>query len=339
MMKAAFYERDQKISVRQIEATPPGPGEVQVQVAYSGICGTDLHIYHGVMDTRVAPAQIMGHEISGTVSALGEGVSEINIGDAVTVMPLDPCGKCPACLAGNWHVCLNLNFLGIDTPGGFQTYWNVPSHTILHLPEGMSMELGALIEPLAVACHDVRLGKIVPGENVVVLGGGPIGTLNALVAQHAGAKVLVSEINPTRVKVGQELGLDVVNPNQVDLVALVNERTGGAGADAVFEVTSHASGAEMMTKLPRVRGRIILVGIFGTPPVVDLKAILWREMVVIGARVYEREDFQKAINLAASGELPLTGIISKILPLSQLKEGLELLAGGGNVMKVLIQCS
>ena len=338
-MKAAFYERDEVIKIRQIEAIPPGPGEVQVNVAYSGICGTDLHIFHGVMDARVAPAQIMGHEISGTVSAVGEGVQDIAVGDPVTVMPLDSCGVCPACLAGHSHICLNLNFLGIDTPGGFQSYWNVPSKTILPLPEDMSLELGALVEPLAVACHDVRLGEIAAGEFVVVLGGGPIGTLIALVAKNVGAHVLVSEINPTRVKVGQELGLDVVNPKEIDLVALVNERTGGAGADAVFEVTSHASGAEIMTQLPRTRGRIILVGIFGKPPVVDLKAILWREMVVISARVYEREDFAKAIELAASGALPLEGLISDIYPLERLKDGLELLAGGGDVMKVLIQCS
>ena len=338
-MKAAFYERDEVIKIRQIEAIPPGPGEVQVNVAYSGICGTDLHIFHGVMDARVAPAQIMGHEISGTVSAVGEGVHDIAVGDPVTVMPLDSCGVCPACLAGHSHICLNLKFLGIDTPGGFQSYWNVPAKTILPLPEDMSLELGALVEPLAVACHDVRLGEIAAGEFVVVLGGGPIGTLIALVAKNVGAHVLVSEINPTRVKVGQELGLDVVNPKEIDLVALVNERTGGAGADAVFEVTSHASGAEIMTQLPRTRGRIILVGIFGKPPVVDLKAILWREMVVISARVYEREDFTKAIELAASGALPLEGLISDIYPLERLKDGLELLAGGGDVMKVLIQCS
>ena len=338
-MKAAFYERDEVIKIRQIEAIPPGPGEVQVNVAYSGICGTDLHIFHGVMDARVAPAQIMGHEISGTVSAVGEGVQDIAVGDPVTVMPLDSCGVCPACLAGHSHICLNLNFLGIDTPGGFQSYWNVPAKTILPLPEDMSLELGALVEPLAVACHDVRLGEIAAGEFVVVLGGGPIGTLIALVAKNVGAHVLVSEINPTLVKVGQELGLDVVNPKEIDLVALVNERTGGAGADAVFEVTSHASGAEIMTQLPRTRGRIILVGIFGKPPVVDLKAILWREMVVISARVYEREDFTKAIELAASGALPLEGLISDIYPLERLKDGLELLAGGGDVMKVLIQCS
>lgn len=338
-MKAAFYERDEVIKIREVEAVEPGKGEVQVNVAYSGICGTDLHIFHGVMDTRVAPQQIMGHEISGTVSAIGEGVSGISLGDRVTVMPLDPCGQCPACKAGHSHICLNLNFLGIDTPGGFQGYWNVPADTILPLPDNLSMEVGALIEPLAVACHDVRLGGVKAGERVVVLGGGPIGTLVALVAQHAGAQVIVSEINPVRVKVGKELGLEVVNPNDIDLVTLVNQRTHGAGADAVFEVTAHPAGAEMMTRLPRTRGRIIIVGIFGTPPVVDLKAVLWREMHILGARVYERQDFTKAIELAASDVLPLEGLISEIYPLEKLKDGLELLSRGGAVMKVLIQCS
>jgi (R,R)-butanediol dehydrogenase/meso-butanediol dehydrogenase/diacetyl reductase len=338
-MKAAFYERDEIIRIGEIEAQPPGPAEVQVKVAYSGICGTDLHIFHGVMDARVAPSQIMGHEISGTISALGEGVTGMAVGDRVTVMPLDSCGECPACLAGHGHICLKLNFLGIDTPGGFQTYWNVPAKTILPLPDNLSLEIGALIEPLAVACHDVRLGKVAAGEHVVVLGGGPIGTLIALVAQNIGAKVIVSEVNPTRVKVGQALGLEVVNPNEVDLVALVNQRSGGAGSDAVFEVTGHPSGAEIMTQLPRTRGRIIIVGIFGKPPLVDLKGILWREMKLLGARVYERQDFAQAIDLAASDVLPLKGLISEIYPLERLKEGLVQLAGGGEVMKVLIACS
>ncbi len=338
-MKAAFYERGEVIRIGQVDTVAPGPGEVQVQVAYTGICGTDLHIFHGVMDARVAPQQIMGHEISGKISALGEGVTGMAVGDNVTVMPLDSCGECPACLAGHSHICLKLNFLGIDTPGGFQNFWNVPAKTILPLPENLSLKTGALIEPLAVACHDVRLGNIVAGENVVVLGGGPIGTLIALVAQNEGANVIVSEINAARIKVGTELGIEVVNPTEIDLVDLVNARSGGAGADAVFEVTSHASGAEMMTKLPRTRGRIIQVGIFGKPPVVDLKAILWREMHLLGARVYEYEDFARAIELAASGVLPLDGLISKVYPLEGLKEGLELLAQGGAVMKVLIQCS
>ncbi len=336
MARAAFYERDETIRVGEAEAPSPGAGEVQVEIAYGGICGTDLHIYHGKMDWRVAAAQIMGHEVSGVVSAVGEGVEGIEVGRRVTVMPLQPCNDCPACEAGHNHICMNLKFLGIDTPGGFQSFWTVPDYAVLPLPDSISLKRAALIEPLAVACHDVRLGGVQAGEKVVVLGGGPIGMLVGLVAQFEGAEVLVSEINPIRVAMGADLGLEVVNPLEVDLQALVEDRTGGAGADVVFEVSASAAGADMMTKLARTRGRIVIVGMFNDGPTVDLFRVLWRELQLIGARVYEREDFEKAIEIAASEALPLDELISEVVPLDQLKAGLDKLGGGGDVMKVLI---
>ncbi len=336
MARAAYYERDKVIRIGEGGVNAPGPGEVQVKIAYAGICGTDLHIYHGTMDQRVAPSQIMGHEVSGTVAALGDGVSGFEVGQTVTVMPLDPCHNCPACAAGHSHICLNLNFLGIDTQGGFQTYWSVPADTVLPLPASMSLKRAALVEPLAVACHDVRLGDVRAGEFVVVLGGGPIGALVGLVAQNEGAEVLVSEINPDRIRIGRELGLDVVDPRIVDLPALVEERTGGAGADVLFEVTASAPGAAVMTKLLRTRGRIVIVGIFGEPPKVDLKAILWREMQLRGARVYERQDFERAIELAATDVLPLDALITEVYPLERLEAALMQLESGGDAMKILI---
>lgn len=339
MAKAAFYERDKKIRVGEAEATPPGPDEVQIKIAYTGICGTDLHIYHGDMDWRVAESQVMGHEISGTVAALGDEVKGLEIGQPVTVMPLDPCGECPACQAGHSHICHNLNFLGIDTQGGFQTYWTVPAHTVFPLPEDLPLKRAALVEPLAVACHDVRLGGVKPGDKVVVLGGGPIGTLVALVAQESGADVIISEINPARIEIGRELGFEVVNPQDVDLVALMEEKTQGARADVVFEVTASPAGAEIMTELVRTRGQIVIVGIFSDPEKVNLFRVLWRELRVRGARVYESQDFDKAIKLAGRGDLPLDTLISEVYPLERLGEGLEELARGGDVMKILIQCS
>lgn len=336
MARAVFYEHDKAIRVGDVEAPVPGPGEVQVKIAYAGICGTDLHIYHGVMDQRVAASQIMGHEVSGVISAIGDGVEGFDIGQMVTVMPLDPCNACPACEAGHSHICLNLKFLGIDTQGGFQTYWTVPAHTILPLPETMSLKRAALVEPLAVACHDVRLGEVKAGEFVMVLGGGPIGALVGLVAQQAGARVVVSEINPDRIRICGELGLEVVDPREVDLVAFVNECTGGAGADVVFEVTGSSVGAATMTQLPRTRGRIVVVAIFGHVPPVDLKAILWREMKLRGTRVYERQDFERAIELASGDSLPLDQLITGTYPLERLKDALSELEQGGNAMKVLI---
>jgi len=253
------------------------------------------------------------------------------------VMPLDPCNDCPACKIGHTHICHNLKFLGIDTPGAFQTYWTVPAHTLHKLPENLSLKYGALIEPLAVACHDVRLAEVKPGDNVVVLGGGPIGMLVALVAQEAGANVLISEINPYRVNFAAELGLEAVNPLDVDLVELVMDCTSGAGADIVFEVSSSRAGAKTMTDLLRTRGLAVIVGIFSQPPEVDLFCFFWRELRMLGARVYESQDFERAIQLAAAGNLPLEKLISTVYPLDGLQKGFEAMDSGGEVMKILLE--
>lgn len=337
-MKAAFYELNETIRIGECQPVPPGAGQVQVQVAYSGICGTDLHIYHGKMDRRVGTSRILGHEIAGTVSAVGPDVADVRVGDRVTVMPLDWCGTCPACRAGHTHICQNLKFLGIDTTGGMQAFWTVPARVVVRVPDALSLRHAALIEPLAVACHDVRLGGVQAGEFVVVLGGGPIGALEALVAQSRGATVLVSEINPFRLQLLEQLGLETVNPNEVDLPALVEQRTGGAGADVVFEVTAHPAGAAMMTKLARTRGRLVIVGIFSDPPPVDLFRVFWRELRIIGARVYEREDFEQAAELAASGQLSLDALITDVYPLDDLKRGFQQMEAGGAVMKILVRC-
>ena len=339
-MNAAYYERNHTIRIGTCTPAAPGPGEVQLRVAYGGICGTDLHIYHGKMDGRTGESRVIGHEISGTVAAVGSGVTTVKIGDHVTVMPLVPCGDCPACRAGHSHICHKLKFLGIDAAGGFQSLWTVPAYTVLPLPKELPLRHAALIEPIAVACHDVRLANVAAGEMAVVLGGGPIGALIALVAKAAGANVIASEINPHRVRGLSALGIETVNPRETDLVKLVEQRTGGAGADVVFEVTGHPAGIEMATKLPRTRGRIVAVGIFTEPPKVDLFRFFWRELQLIGARVYERQDYEKAIALAASGALPLDGLISGTVPLAGLRDALDRMASGdGDVMKILVQCN
>ncbi|MDQ0218153.1 Zn-dependent alcohol dehydrogenase [Peribacillus cavernae] len=338
-MRAAFYEGNEKIRVGESVPVPPKAGEVQIKVSHAGICGTDLHIFHGHMDKRVTFPQIMGHEMSGTIHAVGEGVINYSVGDRVTVMPLDPCGKCPACLAGHNHICQCLKFLGIETSGAFQSIWTVPAHTLHRLPDQLSLEHGALVEPLAVACHDIRIGEVKRGESVVVIGSGPIGMLIALVAKEAGAKVLIVEINAYRLQLARQLGFDALNPIEEDIVKYVAQYTGGAGADVVFEVTSSAAGAEMMTQLPRTRGRIVVVSIFNQLPKVDLHRIFWRELKMAGARVYEHEDFEKAIQLAASGQLPLDSLVTEIYPLERLEEGFRQMESGGKIMKILLSCS
>lgn len=339
MTRAVFY--DQKFQMRTGDCTPrdPGANEVQIAVSHCGICGTDLHIFQGHMDHRVKTPQVLGHEMSGTIKQLGSGVKGWTAGDRVTVMPLDPCNDCPACKAGHSHICQKLKFIGIDAPGALQGLWTVPAHTLHRLPDNISLEHAALVEPIAVACHDVRLGEVKPGDYAVVIGAGPIGTLVALVAKHHGARVIVTEINPFRIQLARELGLEVVNPKEVDVAALVTEQTGTAGADVVFEVSGSAAGAELMTKLPRTRGRIVIVAIFAQPTPVNLFQFFWREVKLCGARVYEHQDFDEAIDLAARKAIPVEKLITSVYALDGVQKALEQMASGGEVMKILIDCT
>jgi len=311
----------------------PRLGEVQIKVSHCGICGTDLHIFHGSMDQRVQMPAILGHEMSGEISSIGDGVDGWALGDPVTVMPLDFGAQPPK---GHSHIADFMKFMGIDSPGAFQSYWTVPARTLFRLPQNLSLAHGALIEPLAVACHDVRLGEVRPGEEVVVIGGGPIGTLVELVARQAGGHVLVSEVNPFRVAKARQPGLDAVNPTESDLAQTVLDRTNGRGADVVFEVSGSAAGAAAMTELLRIRGRIVVVAVFASKPAVDLWKFFWKELRLCGARVYEAEDYDAAIALAASGDLPLDGLITATTSLEHLQEGFETMDSGGECMKILI---
>ncbi|MGB7339203.1 MAG: alcohol dehydrogenase catalytic domain-containing protein [Phototrophicaceae bacterium] len=338
-MQAAYYTGNKSIEMGDSSSIAPAGNEVQIRVAYGGICGTDLHIFRGAMSHRVNTPQIMGHEISGTISAIGSNVKNIAIGERVAVMPLE-INNCPdeQQSADSWYVCDGIKVLGLDTNGGFQTYWTVPADTIHKLPDNLSLTHGALLEPLAVACHAVRRAKIIQGESVVVLGGGPIGTLVALVAREAGADVTISELNDFRIGLlRNELGFKVVNPLEADLKSVVMQATDGRGCDAIFEVTGNAKAASIMTELPRIHGRIMITGIFAEAPQVDLFKIFWREIQLIPTRLYNHEDFQRAIQLAASGAVNLDPVITDIRPLRDLQRSLEEIDQGANALKILIE--
>ena len=334
-MKAAYYEGNKTMRIGDSVPRDPDTDEVQIKVSYVGICGTDLHIFYGDMDKRVTFPQIMGHEMSGTVAGLGKGVTNVSIGDPVTVMPLDT----TFCDANDphKHIGKDMKFMGIDTPGAFQSYWTVPAFTLHKLPASLSLKHGALLEPLAVACHDVRLANMVAGETAVVLGGGPIGILVALTARAKGAHVTLSEISPFRIEFAKSLSLDVVNPKDASLQDHILAKTEGRGADTVFEVTGSAAGAATMTTLLRVRGRIVIVGIHPKPNPVDLFQFFWKELELKGARVYENEDFEAAIKLADSGKLPLEQIITETKALDEAQAAFKRMDQGIDVMKILLE--
>jgi 2-desacetyl-2-hydroxyethyl bacteriochlorophyllide A dehydrogenase len=336
-MKAAYYTGDRKIVVEPCTRVAPGPGEVSLNVAYCGICGTDVHIYHGAMDARVKMPQVMGHEASAFVAEVGEGVTGFVPGDAVVVRPLDNRGETEAD-RGYSHICRNLKFIGIDAPGAFQSRWNVPAFTLHKLPAGTDMQLAALCEPLAVACHDVRMGEVKPGELAVVIGGGPIGVLVALVAQACGARVVLSEVNEYRIRFARELGLNAVSPREVDLPEYCRKRSGGSGADIVFEVSGAKAAAASMTDLLAIRGRIVVVAIYPKPTEINLFHFFWKELKLSGARVYEPEDYTQALTYISQKTLPLERMITKVLPLESLAEAFAKLESTPEAMKILIDC-
>ncbi len=336
-INAAFYRGDKSFAVERTEAPAPAAGEVQLRIAYCGICGTDMHVYHGNMDARVGLNRTLGHEMSGWVAALGEGVTGYKVGQKVVVRPLDHCGDCPACAAGHLHICHNLKFLGLDTDGALQELWSVPAHTLHVLPDDLRMDHAALIEPVAVACHDVRLSGLQQGEDVVVIGGGPIGILVAMAARDAGGNVVVSEVNPNRLAIAQQLGFDTVNPSEVDLAQQINERTGHKGAEVVFEVSGTQPGVDAMTTVAATRARIVMVAIHAQKPQIDLFQFFWRELKLIGARVYEPEDYEKAIAIIASGGVDADTVITDVSPLSEIQAAFQSLDRSPTAMKSLIK--
>ena len=336
-ISAAFYRGDRQFTVETKQATPPAAGEVAVRIAYCGICGTDMHVFHGNMDARVGFERVIGHEMSGSIAAVGEGVTGISVGQKVVVRPLDHCGDCPACHASHEHICHNLKFLGLDTDGAMQEIWNVPAHTIHMLPDDIRMDHAALIEPVAVACHDVRLSRLQEGEDALVIGGGPIGVLVAMVARDAGGKVVISEVNPHRLAIAQKLGFETINPAETDLAAEINSRTGGKGADVVFEVSGTQPGVDAMTDCAATRGRIVMVAIHAKKPEVDMFRFFWRELELVGVRVYEKEDYEKAIAIIAGGGVDAETVITDVSPLSDIQGAFESLDSSPTALKSLIK--
>ncbi len=321
------------------DAAPPGPGSVELAPAYVGICGTDLHIFHGDMDARVKAPAVIGHEMSGRVVRVGPGVEGFAPGDPVTVMPLRWDETCPACLRGNRHVCQNLDFIGIDSPGAMQQRWTVPADTLVRLPGSLPLDRAALVEPTAVAVHDVGRAAVREGERVVVVGGGPVGVLIALVARAAGADVRVVELSAHRRRLAEQLGLIVWDPAAEDVSGLVQDWTGDAGADVAFEVSGAEAGVQTAVDVLAVRGRLCLVAIHPRPREVNLHRFFWRELTLIGARLYDRTDFETAVRLVAEDTIPARQLISRVVPLTEAPAAFEALEAGGDVMKILIDCT
>lgn len=335
MMTAVVWRGKGQLALDQVEVPRLAPGEVMIKVAYAGICGSDLGIYGGKHPRAKAPL-IMGHELTGEIVEIASpDRSELNVGDKVTINPLMSCGKCQPCQTGHTHVCRTLGLVGIDCDGAFAEYVAVSSDKLLKLPPGIPLDIAALAEPLAVAVHAIRRSEMKAGDRVVVLGGGPIGLLTAICARYAGAsKIVISELSEERRKLASELGFTVVDAKD-NPEPLIAEMIGPDGADVVFEAAGVAPTIELATKIAKITGQIVIVGVFKEPTPVNLQAVNFRELSLIGVRVYTAKDFQIAVTMLEEVK-DLDRIISHRLPFAQAEEGIKLMQSGKDSMKILL---
>jgi len=314
-MLAARYLGPKRIETEVVPIPAIASDEALIHVDACGFCGSDMNIMAGTHPRAKAPLTV-GHELSGHVVQIGNSNAGWEVGDHVTVYPLISCGVCYACTHGNPHVCRKLRLFGFDVDGGMAEFVKVPIASLVKLPRNMPSTIGALIEPLAVAVHGVARTSMEGVGIAVVLGAGPIGLLTALVAQARGAShVIISDVLPSRLKLAESLGLHAIMAG-AELLAEVMRLTDANGADVLFECAGHPTSAREMTALVRSRATIINLGVFKKPVEVDMQAVNFKEIQILGSRVYERKDFQSAIDLAM--QLPIDRIISHVFSLSEV---------------------
>ncbi len=336
-MKAIVWTAVDSLELRDVERPRPATGEVLLRVSHVDICGSDLHIWRGE-HPRAKPPLIMGHELSGTVEEVGPGVEGWAPGDAAVVYPVLGCRECAVCRQHGEHICGTLGLYGIDWDGGMAEYVKVEARRLHRLPAGADMAQAALIEPIAVGLHATGLCGFREGATAAVIGAGPIGTCVALCAREAGAgQVLISDISPYRLGVAADLGLTVVNAAQEDFAEVVHGATEGRGAEFVFEATGIPRAAEHMLDAVAIAGTLIVVGIFPGAIPVDLREVAFRELRLVGIRMYTPDEFDRAVELVGSGRIDVTRLITDVYPLDRGVEAFERTAGGSDSIKVLIR--
>ncbi len=314
-MRQARLVEPEKVILEEVETPEIDKNQVLIKVWRIGICGSDIHAYYGKHPYISCPI-IQGHEFSGEIVEIGEKVVGLSIGDRVTVRPQLACGQCYPCTHGNYHICNDLKVIGCQADGAAREYIPVDHELVVKLPEGMSFDYGAMVEPVAVGVHAVgRLGDITP-MNLLVLGAGPIGNLTAQAARGLGAQsVLITDISSFRLEVAANCGINhTVNVSHDLLETKIAEVFGPDKMDAVFECVGVEDTITDAIRLARKGTDIIIVGVFGEKPAVDIGLLQDRELRMIGTLMYKAEDYLTAIDLIQSDKIKLDPLISKHFP-------------------------
>ncbi|MCD8357071.1 MAG: alcohol dehydrogenase catalytic domain-containing protein [Clostridia bacterium] len=339
-MKAAVIDKANSIHLQEKAIPQIRDGEALIKVRYCGICGSDLHVLHGQHPTAEFPV-VPGHEFVGElVEAKGAGAEDLKPGDMVVAQPFFSCGNCEPCAKGHDNVCRHLKFMGAHCDGGFAEYVRVATRKVYKIPEDMDLKLAALVEPIAVAVHDVRRSGLEVGQSVLIIGGGPIGMLIAMVARQSGAcKVVISEINQFRCEFAQNLGFETVNPLDADFAKKMQKLSGGKGFDVTFEVSGSKAGITSAIEYTTIGGMIMVVGMTKEPHAVDLSAMFAKELQMQGVRIHAQYNFIGAIELLKSGEMDevFASLISKVFPFDEIEQAFDFVQTPGDYFKVLVE--
>lgn len=327
-----------KIIFRHIELPELGEGQVLIKTKRIGICGSDIHVYHGRHPYTTYPV-VQGHEVSGEiVKTVGE-VNGLKVGDKVTVRPQVVCGKCRQCSDGNYNICDELKVMGFQTTGTASEYFAVDHDKILRLPEKLSFDEGAMIEPLAVAVHALGRAGDIKNKNVLVLGAGPIGNLVAQTAKGLGADtVMITDLSDFRLEKAWECGIDFcINTVKEDLEKAVRKSFGPGKADLVLECAGAAATMDQAVNCARKGTNIIAVGVFGEKTNIDLGLVQDRELSIIGTLMYKQCDYERAVDLLTAGKIKLQPIITDHYGFNDYIKAYERIVNQKDkVMKVLI---
>lgn len=347
-MKAARWHGVKDIRVEDVAEPSPGAGEVKVKVTWAGICGSDLHEYlAGPIFVPVAQDHplshdkapiTMGHEYCGTVTQLGKGVIGLEVGDRVAIEPIFACGTCSACLEGKYNLCDSLGFVGLSGGhGGFAAYSVVPARMVHRLPEALSMEQGALVEPAAVALHAVRLSKIKAGDSAAVFGAGPIGLLVVEALRVAGA-AQIHVVEPSEVRRQKALDLGAAtatDPTSVDAVALIREATGGV--HVAFEVTGVPQVLAQCINATRHEGQTLIVSIWESDAGFQPNTVVLKERQLQGTIAY-RNVYPAVMELMTQGYFSAEKLVTKRIAIDDIVvEGFETLAAEKSHVKILVE--
>ena len=325
LMKAAVCVDREKIEIRQVPIPTPRSGEVLVKVKATGLCGSDVDGFTGHHPMIRWPI-ILGHEASGLIAECGPSVTRWKVGDPVAIEPFFTCKVCPACVRGQYNLCVDLKITGHQVPGTMAEYVIAEERFVHRKPDSLSFDEAAIAEPASGSLHAVERCGLRLGDFVAIIGCGTIGSLAMQHCVNKGAEVLVADPDERKLDVARSLGArHTVNPTRADLAAVVKELTGGVGADCVIEAVGIAETLSQTTRLVRRGGTIMLIGWSGQKAdAFDLTSVTLDELTVRGTLGF-CNDFPVALRLMSAGKIRIAPIISHRMPFSQAERGIRML--------------